>query len=143
MTQLDDHSVSRFLTSTKTPRPYWLLIFFDATQLHDKSKLQLKTLHTEFSLHANSFITNNNPNPKLFFCDIEFKGSQSSVALFNVNALPHIRLVAPHQSPKESDQMDQGDFSRLDESMYDFIESRTKIVVSPIHRPPFLVSALK
>uniref|UniRef100_A0A2N9ITD0 Dolichyl-diphosphooligosaccharide--protein glycosyltransferase subunit 3B n=1 Tax=Fagus sylvatica TaxID=28930 RepID=A0A2N9ITD0_FAGSY len=138
---LDDHSVSRFLTSTKTPRPYWLLIFFDATQLHDKSELQLKTLHSEFSLLANSFITNNNnnnPNPKLFFCDIEFKESQSSFALFGVNALPHIRLVAPHQSPKESDQMDQGDFSRLAESMSDFVESRTKLVVGPIHRPPFL-----
>ncbi|KAF3974355.1 hypothetical protein CMV_002308 [Castanea mollissima] len=30
---LDDHSVSCYLTSTKTPRPYYLLIFFDATQL--------------------------------------------------------------------------------------------------------------
>ena len=34
---LDHHSVSRYLTSTKTPRPYYLLIFFDATELHDKS----------------------------------------------------------------------------------------------------------
>ena len=34
---LDDHSVSRYLTSTKTPRPYYLLIFFDAAELHDKS----------------------------------------------------------------------------------------------------------
>ena len=34
---LDHHSVSRYLTSTKTPRPYYLLIFFDTTELHDKS----------------------------------------------------------------------------------------------------------
>ena len=26
-----------YLTSTKTPRPYYLLIFFDAIELHDKS----------------------------------------------------------------------------------------------------------
>ncbi|XP_030973163.1 probable dolichyl-diphosphooligosaccharide--protein glycosyltransferase subunit 3B [Quercus lobata] len=139
---LDDHSVSRYLTSTKTPRPYYLLIFFDATQLHDKSELQLKTLHSEFSLLAQSFVTNNpNPSPSspnLFFCDIEFKESQQSFALFGVNALPHIRLVAPHQSPKQSEQMDQGDFSRLAESMADFVQAKTKLNVGPIHRPPFL-----
>ena len=33
---LDHYFVSRYLTSTKTPRPYYLLIFFDATELHDK-----------------------------------------------------------------------------------------------------------
>ncbi|KAL0012413.1 hypothetical protein SO802_007521 [Lithocarpus litseifolius] len=139
---LDDHSVSRYLTSAKTPRPYYLLIFFDATQLHDKSELQLKTLHSEFSLLAQSFVTNNpdpSPsNPNLFFCDIEFKESQQSFGLFGVNALPHIRLVAPHQSPKQSEQMDQGDFSRLAESMADFVQAKTKLNVGPIHRPPFL-----
>ena len=95
-----------YLTSTKTPRPYYL-IFSDATQLHDKSELQLKTLHSEFSLLAQSFVANNpNPslsNPNLFFYDIEFKESQQSFALFGVNALLHIRLVAPHQSPMQSE----------------------------------------
>ena len=33
---LDHHSVSRYLTS-KSQRPYYLLIFFDAIELHDKS----------------------------------------------------------------------------------------------------------
>lgn len=140
---LNDHSVSRYLTSTETPRPYWLVVFFDATQLHDKSELQLKTLHSEFSLLAKSFVTNNQDpdspsNSKLFFCDIEFKESQPSFSLFGVNALPHIRLIAPHQSPKESLQMDQGDFSRLAESMSDFIQSKTNLVVGPIQRPPML-----
>lgn len=32
--------------------------------------------------------------------------------------------------------MDQGDFSRLAESMAEFLESRTNLVVGPIHRPP-------
>ncbi|KAF5474743.1 hypothetical protein F2P56_006614 [Juglans regia] len=140
---LDDRSISRFLTSVKTPRPYWLVIFFDATQLHDKTELHLKTLHSEFALLANSFITNNQDpespsHAKLFFCDLEFKESQSSFGLFGVNALPHIRLIAPHQNPKESHQMDQGDFSRLAESMSEFIESKTKFVFGPIHRPPML-----
>lgn len=140
---LDDHGVSRFITSAKTPRPYWVVVFFDATQLHDKSELQLKTLRNEFTLLANSFITNNQDSDsgsygKLFFCDIEFKESQSSFHLFGVNALPHIRLIAPNQTPKESHQMDQGDFSRLAESMSDFIESKAKLVVGPIHRPPAL-----
>jgi oligosaccharyltransferase complex subunit gamma len=140
---LDDHSISRFLTSTKTPRAYSLLIFFDATQLHDKSELRLPELKTEFSLLAASFIANNKENTnsqsKLFFCDIEFKESQSSFALFGVNSLPHVRLVNPNvKSLKESDQMDQSDFSRLAESMAEFVESRTKLTVGPIARPPIL-----
>ncbi|KAJ8761884.1 hypothetical protein K2173_005595 [Erythroxylum novogranatense] len=139
---LDDRLVSRFLTSTKTPRPYFLLIFFDATQLHDKNELHLQDLRREFSIVATSFISNNpnNSSPshaKLFFCDIEFKESQSSFALFGVNSLPHIRLVGPHvKDPKESDQMDQGDFSRMAESMAEFVQSRTKLSVGPIQRPP-------
>ncbi|PQQ16007.1 putative dolichyl-diphosphooligosaccharide--protein glycosyltransferase subunit 3B [Prunus yedoensis var. nudiflora] len=48
--RLDDHSLSRFLTSVKTPRPYWVLIFFDAAKLHDKHELHLKELRSEFSL---------------------------------------------------------------------------------------------
>ncbi|KAK7856279.1 putative dolichyl-diphosphooligosaccharide--protein glycosyltransferase subunit 3b [Quercus suber] len=34
--------------------------------------------------------------------------------------------------------MDQGDFSRLAESMADFIQAKTKLNVSPIHWSPFL-----
>ncbi|KAJ7946253.1 Magnesium transporter protein 1 [Quillaja saponaria] len=107
---LDDHGVSRFPTSAKTPRPYWILVFFDAVQLHDKWELRLKDLRNEFAL--------------------------SSFSLFGVNALPHILLIGPNHSPKESDKMDQGDFSRLAESMAEFVQSRTKLIVGPIHRPP-------
>ncbi|XVF27822.1 hypothetical protein REPUB_Repub14bG0142200 [Reevesia pubescens] len=138
---LDDRAVAKFLTSAKTPRPYSLLIFFDATQLHDKSELRLRELRQEFTIVASSFITNhNNSNTKLFFCDIEFRESQSSFHLFGVNSLPHIRLVGPtvKSLKDESEQMDQGDFSRLAESMAEFVESRTKLTVGPIHRPPIL-----
>lgn len=34
--------------------------------------------------------------------------------------------------------MDAGDFSRLAESMAEFIESKTKLTIGPIERPPFL-----
>ncbi|KAK6264926.1 hypothetical protein QUC31_013120 [Theobroma cacao] len=138
---LDDRTVSKFLTSPKTPRPFSFIIFFDATQLHDKSELHLRELRNEFALVASSFITNNNSsNTKLFFCDIEFRESQSSFHLFGVNSLPHIRLVGPTAKSlkDDSEQMDQGDFSRMAESMAEFIESRTKLTVGPIHRPPIL-----
>lgn len=139
--RLDDQSVSRFISSVKRPRPYWVLIFFDATQLHDKSELHLKELRNEFGIVASSFIQNNEDpsspyHGKLFFCEIEFKQSQSSFQLFDVKALPHIRLVGPDQRPKDSEQMDQGDFARLAESMADFVEAKTKLVVGPIQRPP-------
>ncbi|WCJ20270.1 Oligosaccharyltransferase complex/magnesium transporter family protein [Euphorbia peplus] len=140
---LDDHKISRFLTSTKPPRPYSLLIFFDAKQLHDKSELRLQDIHREFSLLASSFVTNNNDQSdrshKLFFCYIEFKESQSTFSLFGVNSLPHIRLVGPNvKNPKDSEAMDQGDLSRMAESMAEFVELKTKLSVGPIHRPPVI-----
>ncbi|WVY97922.1 probable dolichyl-diphosphooligosaccharide--protein glycosyltransferase subunit 3B [Vigna radiata var. radiata] len=134
--RLNDQSLSRFLTAVKTPRPYSILLFFDAAQLHDKQELRLTELHNEFSIVASSFLTNNPSNSKLFFCDIEFKESQLSFSQFGVNALPHIRLIGPNMSLKDSEPMDQGDFSRLAESMAEFVEAKTKLSVGPIHRPP-------
>ncbi|XP_052181616.1 probable dolichyl-diphosphooligosaccharide--protein glycosyltransferase subunit 3B [Diospyros lotus] len=139
---LNDHLFNRLLTATKPPRPFSLLIFFDATQLHSKTELQLKALRSEFALVASSFIANNEDNPssrsKLFFCDVEFRESQSTFSAFGVNSLPHIRLVpATARNVKDdSQQMDAGDFSRLAESMAEFVESKTKLTVGPIHRPP-------
>ncbi|KAJ1423764.1 Oligosaccharyl transferase complex, subunit OST3/OST6 [Sesbania bispinosa] len=139
--RLNDQTLNRYLTSVKTPRPYSILIFFDAAQLHDKSELRLTDLRNEFSIVASSFITNNHnssSHSKLFFCDIEFKESQLSFSQFGVNALPHIRLVGPNHGFKDSEAMDQGDFSRLAESMAEFVEAKTKLSVGPIHRPPIL-----
>ncbi|GAU14902.1 hypothetical protein TSUD_46950 [Trifolium subterraneum] len=138
---LNDQSIARYITSVKTPRPYSLLIFFDAHQLHDKSELRLTELHKEFSIVASSFTTNNanqSSLSKLFFCDIEFKESQLTFSQFGVNALPHIRLVGPTHGLKDSQHMDQGDYSRLAESMAEFVEAKTKLSVGPIHRPPIL-----
>ncbi|XAR53770.1 hypothetical protein NMG60_11022451 [Bertholletia excelsa] len=142
--RLNDRLISRFLTSAKPPRPYSLLIFFDAVQLHDKSELQLKSLRSEFALVSSSFMANNAEDEsslsKLFFCDIEFRESQNSFALFGINALPHIRFVPPtaRSLKDDSQHMDAGDFSRLAESMADFVESKTKLSVGPIHRPPLV-----
>eukprot|EP00262_Sarcandra_glabra_P001634 TRINITY_DN11763_c0_g1_i1.p1 TRINITY_DN11763_c0_g1~~TRINITY_DN11763_c0_g1_i1.p1 ORF type:complete len:339 (-),score=10.19 TRINITY_DN11763_c0_g1_i1:367-1383(-) len=137
---LDDHSLRRYLTAASPPRSYSLLIFFDAHQLRDKPDLHLDQLRSEFELVASSFISNNKNTPshsKLFFCDIEFKESQSTFSLFGVNSLPHIRLVSPHTgNPKDSDPMDQSDFARMADSMVDFVESRTKLTVGSIVRPP-------
>ncbi|KNA09977.1 hypothetical protein SOVF_148670 [Spinacia oleracea] len=137
--RLNDNLLRRII-SLPRPRPFSLLIFFDAAQLHEKTELQLPTLKSEFAIVSKSFIQNNkessNP-PKIFFFDIEFKDSQKSFGLFGVNSLPHIRLVLPHvDNLKTSDLMDQGDFSRLAESMSEFVESRTKLTVGPLQRPP-------
>ncbi|KAF6137438.1 hypothetical protein GIB67_009914 [Kingdonia uniflora] len=137
---LNDQTLTRFLTKTSPPRSYSLLIFFDAIQLHDKSELHLKELRSEFELVASAFITNNvegSPaRSKLFFCYIEFKESQSSFSLFSVNSLPHIRLVVGNvRSLKDSEAMDQGDFSRMAESMLEFVETKTRLSVGVIQRP--------
>ncbi|KAL1562473.1 putative dolichyl-diphosphooligosaccharide--protein glycosyltransferase subunit 3B [Salvia divinorum] len=132
-------SLLRRIVSLPTPRPFHALIFFDAHQLHSKPELSLPTLKSEFGLVSASF-QSNNPNfkSKLFFFEIEFQESQSSFALFGVNSLPHIRLIPPTASDvkTESIQMDAADYSRLGDSMAEFIESRAKFTVGPINRPP-------
>ncbi|KAA8515473.1 hypothetical protein F0562_018916 [Nyssa sinensis] len=140
---LTDQHISRFVSSAKAPRSFSLLIFFDAAQLHEKTELHLKEILDDFAVLASSYITNNKDTPsesKLFFCHIEFKESQSTFVQFGVNALPHIRLVGPNVKNLKDDsiQMDGSDFSRLAETMVEFIESKTKLTVGPIHRPPIV-----
>jgi oligosaccharyltransferase complex subunit gamma len=140
---LNDNLFRRIVAGTKTPRPFSLIIFFDATQLHDKSELHLKDLKAEFSLLAKSFIANNEGTPaisKLFFCELEFRESQATFHQFGVSALPHIRIVGPNAKDVKADshQMDAGDFSRLADSMAEFIEAKTSLVVGQIHRPPII-----
>ncbi|XP_068664768.1 probable dolichyl-diphosphooligosaccharide--protein glycosyltransferase subunit 3B [Aristolochia californica] len=137
---LDDITLRRFLIPQ--PRSYSFIIFFDAVQFRDKPDLHITELKSEFELVASSFITNNQGLPsasKVFFCDIEFKESQSSFALFGVNSLPHVRHVGPSiRNLKDSEPMDQSDFSRLADSMAEFVESKTQVSVGPIIRPPLV-----
>ncbi|XP_022856430.1 probable dolichyl-diphosphooligosaccharide--protein glycosyltransferase subunit 3B [Olea europaea var. sylvestris] len=131
----------RRILSLPTPRPFHFLLFFDAQSLHSKAELSLPTLKSEFALVSSSFYTNN-PDQKglIFFFEIEFQESQSSFALFGVNSLPHIRLFPPSATDlkKDSIPMDASDFSRLAESMAEFIESRSRLSVGPVHRPPIV-----
>ncbi|KAL5102140.1 hypothetical protein RYX36_006467 [Vicia faba] len=45
----------------------------------------------------------------------------------------HIRLISPNHRLKNSEHTDQGDYSRLAESMAEFIEAKTKLFVGTIH----------
>eukprot|EP00249_Psilotum_nudum_P011612 c23275_g1_i1 orf=339-1457(+) len=137
--RLDDNGVRRFVQEA-APRPYSLVIFFDALHLRDNSKLGLGDLRREFGLMASTYVKNNQGTTsalKVFFVDIEFKQSQWSFALFEVNSLPYIKHLPPGSVlPKEADVMDQGDFSRIAEGMASFVESKTKQKVGSIERPP-------
>ncbi|MBA0767300.1 hypothetical protein Gotri_016203 [Gossypium trilobum] len=76
----------------------------------------------------------------MFFCDLEFRESQSSFKLFDVNSLPNIYLVGPDAESLKDDieQMEQSGFARLTESLVEFIESRTQLTVGPIHHSPII-----
>ncbi|KAI9125116.1 hypothetical protein K1719_003732 [Acacia pycnantha] len=137
----NDQSISRFLTSVETPRPYWVIVVFDAVLLHNKHELRLKDIVRGFELVASSFIANNNQHPpKLFFCKLEYTESKASFSLFGVDALPHLRIVSPHhKNLSNSYQIHQGDWSRrLVESIVEFIETTTNLTVGPIHGPPII-----
>lgn len=71
---------------------------------------------------------------------MEFQDSQSTFGHFGVNSLPHIRLIPPFAKDMKSEsiQMEQSDFSRLAESMAEFVESKAEITIGPIARPPLL-----
>jgi len=136
---LTDTSVTRFLSGPAARRPYSVLVFFDAASLHSKPDLHLPQLRTEFALLSASFLAHNPGSGDLFFADIEFAESQHSFHQFGVNSLPHVRLVRPeHATLGGSEQMDQSHFSRLADSMAEFVESRTGLEVGPIVRPPLL-----
>ncbi|KAG7591316.1 Oligosaccharyl transferase complex subunit OST3/OST6 [Arabidopsis thaliana x Arabidopsis arenosa] len=139
---LNDDDVSKFITSVATPRPYSLIIFFDAIHLHGNSQLRLPEFRREFGLVSATFIANNNNGTngtKLFFCEIESTHSVASFQRFAVENLPHISLVSPMtENLTESDQMDGGDFTGLAESMAEFVERQTKLTVGKIQRPPLL-----
>ncbi|KAJ6816118.1 putative dolichyl-diphosphooligosaccharide--protein glycosyltransferase subunit 3B [Iris pallida] len=133
---LDDRSIARFLTSAQVPRPYSVLVFFDAAQLRSKPDLHLPQLRSEFALLSHSFRAHS-PDAPLFFADLEFGESQSSFSLFGVSSLPHVRLVGPDvASLRDALAMDQSAFARLAESMAEFVESSTGFPVGPILRPP-------
>lgn len=136
---LNDDLLKRIL-SLPTPRPFSFLLFFDAKRLHSKPELSLPTLKSEFSIVSNSFLENNNNDDdrnKLFFFEIEFQESQSTFTRFAVNSVPNIKLVpnSAADAVRASIQMDASVYTGSAESMAEFIESHTKFIVTPIHRP--------
>ncbi|XP_057764860.1 probable dolichyl-diphosphooligosaccharide--protein glycosyltransferase subunit 3 [Salvia miltiorrhiza] len=131
----------RRIHSLPSPRPFHLVVFFDAKKLHSRSELALPTLKSEFSLVSSSFLANNPDNKSrslLFFFDVEVEESQATFALFDVNTLPHIRLVPSAAADLKSDsiKLDAAHFSSLVDAMGELIESETGISVGPINRPP-------
>ncbi|KAE9611665.1 hypothetical protein Lal_00011447 [Lupinus albus] len=135
---LDDQSISRFITSVTTPRPYSIFVTFDAVEFHDRAELGLVKFMKEFNLVSSSFIKNNPNITKIFFCHIEFKDSNLTFTRFGVRNLPHVRLVGPTHGFSDSEPMGTLDPTRIAESMAEFIEFKTNISVGPIHRPPLL-----
>ncbi|MQL71908.1 hypothetical protein Taro_004273 [Colocasia esculenta] len=140
---LDDDAVSRFLTSAPSPHPYSLVVFFDATQLRNRPDLHLPQLRSEFALVSAAFASRHRSDPatlsRVFFCDIEFGESQRSFQLFGVSSLPHVRHVGPAVANlRDSEPTHQSDFSRLAESMAEFVEAKTGFPVGHIDRPPLV-----
>ncbi|KAI3510335.1 hypothetical protein L1887_17247 [Cichorium endivia] len=124
-------------------RSFYLVIFFDAIQLHDKPEPNLKTIKSEYTLMAKSFSINNQNSSnlsKIFFCDLEFGESEKEFLRFGIHALPNIRIVSPDVEDFKSDSipLDASDSSRLAESLAGFIESKTGLPIGRIDRPPIV-----
>ncbi|KAF8062611.1 hypothetical protein N665_1196s0017 [Sinapis alba] len=137
--RLNNDAVSRFITSVATPRPYSLIIFFHSADLNSKL---LHEFRREFGSVSASFIANNNNRSdvnKLFFCEIDSADSEA-FRRFGTQSLPQICLVDPLMENLEDERgkMEEEDVDGTAESVVEFVESRTKLTVGPIHRPPLL-----
>lgn len=137
--RLDENNFRRFM-STGQPRPYALILFFDASQLHANAELKLVEFRKEFGLVATAYAKHHkgqDSDAKVFFCDLEFKQMQGVFQLFKVQALPHIRYVAAGSGGSEaSEEMSQGEFPRSADGIASFVTSKTKQECGPIERPP-------
>lgn len=135
--RLDDESFKRFAIPVPEPRPYSLIIFFDATQLRDNAELKLDTLRSEYALVAAAYVKANPDSGRVFFVDLEFSKAQSSFQAFGVSTLPNIKHLGPgNGSLADTEQMEQGELSRLADGMVSFVEAKTRQKVGPIERPP-------
>ncbi|KAL1560127.1 hypothetical protein AAHA92_10385 [Salvia divinorum] len=136
-------TILRRIHSLPTPRPFHFLVFFDAKKLHSRSELALPTLKSEFSLVSSSFLTNNPDNKsrsQLIFFDVEVEESQATFSLFDVHAIPHIRLIPTAAADLKSDsiKLQLSHVSTLADSLTEIILSETAISVGPINRPPLI-----
>jgi len=142
--RLDENNFRRFMSSFE-PRPYALILFFDASQLHTNTELKLVEFRKEFGLVASAYRKHHkgqDSDAKVFFCDLEFKQMQGVFQLFKVQALPHVRFVAAGSGGSEASvEMSQGEFPRSAEGLASFVTAKSKQPCGTIERPPPLSKA--
>ncbi|KAG6419057.1 hypothetical protein SASPL_121266 [Salvia splendens] len=134
-------TILRRIHSLPTPRPFHFLVFFDSKKLHSRSELALPSLKSEFSLVSSSFLTNNNKSrSQLLFFHVELDESHATFALFDVIAIPHIRIIPASATDLNSDsiKLNPAYLSTLLDSLPEVILSETAISVGPIHHPPLI-----
>lgn len=138
--RLDDNNFRRFMSTTSGPRPYSLILFFDASQLHANTELKLVEFRKEFGLVATAYANHNKGTEaegKVFFCDLEFKHMQGVFQMFGVQSLPHVRSVASGSGDqKASEEMNHGEYPRTAEGIASFVMAKTNQQCGPIARPP-------
>lgn len=136
--RMTDNKFKR-MASPEVPRPYALIIFFDAEQLWAQQELRLQEYRKEFGLVASSYIKHNEEGSgegKVFFVDVEFKEGQGIFRMFDVQTLPHVRYLPPGSGDeKSSEEMIGG---RNAEGVASFVTAKTGHECGAIERPPFL-----
>ncbi|CAI5459135.1 unnamed protein product [Closterium sp. Yama58-4] len=75
--RITDESFAAYIKAAE-PRPYGVLLFFDAAKLHDNADLKLPALRREFALvaraYASKFLADGAaPRDEVFFCDVELQ----------------------------------------------------------------------
>lgn len=139
--RMNDNKFRRF-AAAEEPRPYSLIIFFDAEQLWGQQELRLEEFRREFGLVAASYVKHNQGSlgeGKVFFCDVEFKDAQGIFRMFDVQTLPHVRHLPPGVGDQESSvDMKASEAPRNAEGIASFVTARTSYECGAIERPPFL-----
>lgn len=137
--RLDDAAYGKYAEGA-APRPYALIIFFDAQELHKHRELNLQAARREFALAAAAFgksavaaadAAAGNAS-RLFFCDIEFKSAQNTFKRFEYNTVPKVRFVPPSG---KSEEVDLQRFPATADGVAGFLRSKG-LDVGTIERPP-------
>ncbi|KAG6416514.1 hypothetical protein SASPL_123945 [Salvia splendens] len=102
---------------------------FHSKKLHSKPELALPTLKSEFSLVPSSFLTNNPQINKSRSQLVELEESHPTFALFDVIAIPHIRIIPASATDLKSDsiKLNPSYLSTLLDSLPEVILSETAI----------------
>ncbi|CAI5532396.1 unnamed protein product [Closterium sp. Naga37s-1] len=138
--RITDESFAAYIKAAE-PRPYGVVLFFDAAKLHDNGDLKLPALRREFALlakaYASKFLADGAvPRDEVFFCDVEYGQSEKVFHALAINGLPATRFFPAGTKSTRGQDMDFQSAPATADGFAKFLQAAGGVDVGPIERPP-------